>query len=194
MRRQWLPIMEEEKVGIKTKSEFYEKYHKGVLGNKLLTWDTWEECVAHPYSGPIGCRYKLPNHPQYNVFNISKQEMPSHVEKFVKEGAVRDLINYGESPKDELLLMQGEFVYLDKLYLTYSYEKTNMRIAMKNAKHAYGSAAQFLLRHFTNENSWAMIEDLRELYPDYVFEFGVYDYCLGVLPHHNLIVWEVRSY
>ena len=179
---------------IKNKEEFYDKYQKGLLGNKLRTFNNYSDIYSSGYKGLISIRYSLPNRPEFNKFYVPAYEIRDVLyNQLIPAGGKIEFFRFNESAPDTDLIIQGE--YLSSIrYLNYSYEKANMRKAMDNSLHAEGVKAKLILRHFANDNSYSMLEDLGEAYPDSVIEFGIYEKCLGEIPGHNIIIWEVRGY
>jgi hypothetical protein len=57
-----------------------------------------------------------------------------------------------------------------------------------------GIAAQMLLKQKLNPNSLADLEALRDRWPGHVYELSACEKCIGVIPHRNGVVWEVRNY
>lgn len=69
-----------------------------------------------------------------------------------------------------------------------------MREAMKHAKRATGLRAQMILKELLWPSSYDDLMDLIDLFPEHVIEFGAHTRAVGVLPHRNTVVWEVRAY
>lgn len=57
-----------------------------------------------------------------------------------------------------------------------------------------GVQARMVLRRHLNENSLDDVAELMEQYQDHVLELSAVDRCIGIVPHRNHIVWELRSY
>lgn len=49
-----------------------------------------------------------------------------------------------------------------------------------------------VLRRCLNPNSLADLHEILELYPDHVVELSALSVCMGIFPHRNGVVWEVR--
>ncbi len=57
-----------------------------------------------------------------------------------------------------------------------------------------GTAARLVLAKHLNVNSRDDLADVLDQYPDHVVELSALDRPLGLFPHRNGIVWEVRLY
>ncbi len=57
-----------------------------------------------------------------------------------------------------------------------------------------GTAARMVLARHLNENSrddlWRVLDE----FPDSVVELSALDRCIGMVPHRNGVVWEIRHY
>ena len=77
----------------------------------------------------------------------------------------------------------------------YPYRGDSWREKMPTCgKHCMGVSAIMLLKRHLNPNSLADLLTLLDQYPDSVVELSATNICLGVLPHRNAIIWEVRNY
>jgi hypothetical protein len=175
---------------IRTKRQFYSLWRAGVLGNKPREWslETFKAEPSPPGSvsvrelGAVGggrCEYRV---------------KPSNVSTVVAQwGSPQVSIN--ESAPDEKLILQGEILRDGEWYLRYSTLPLPMRQALRDApRDAYGLGALSILRWALNPSTFGDIEDLLELYPDHVVEFGAYRCLVGSLPGRNAFIWEVRKY
>jgi hypothetical protein len=73
----------------------------------------------------------------------------------------------------------------------------NWRNSMKNPQRSRrweGTAARMVLARHLNANSLGDLHELFERFPGHVLELSALDRCLGMRPHRNAIVWEVRMY
>lgn len=57
-----------------------------------------------------------------------------------------------------------------------------------------GLTARLMLTKHLNPNSLHDLCQLLDRYPDHVVELSTLETCLGMLPHRNAIIWEVRDY
>jgi hypothetical protein len=121
--------------------------------------------------------------------------VPEVLENLKQDGHSLDRVIINESAPDHRLLLQGELMHSGKgLYLTGSYEKTDMRSAMKKAWNAGGLRVNSILKHLASPVSYDMLMELLDRYPGHVVEFGIYDCFLGWGRGHNTVIWEVRNY
>lgn len=61
-------------------------------------------------------------------------------------------------------------------------------------RHYEGVAARMLLKRHLNPNSLADVEAVFERWPGHVLELSAVEACIGVVPHRNHVVWELRNY
>lgn len=61
-------------------------------------------------------------------------------------------------------------------------------------RHYEGVSARMLLRRHLNPNSLADVEAVFERWPGHVLELSAVEGCIGVVPHRNHVVWELRNY
>ncbi len=175
----------------KSKAEFYPRWLRGEFGNRLRAWDCYADLQGDSYRGPVTVRYKEASSPR------CKYEVAfSDIEKVIAElGGDPELYTFNESAPDSKLLIQGEVYHGPTYSLYYSELKTNMREALKQGgKQVYFTTAKCIMQHYMRPKSYMMIQDLFDLYPNCVIEFGCYSRCLGEFPGHNVIIWEVRNY
>jgi hypothetical protein len=94
--------------------------------------------------------------------------------------------------RDENIVIQGE-LYEGRMFA--SSLRLPMRPALAAGGRSYGYAeTACVLGSLLSPSSR---EDLRELagrFPAAVIEFSAYSRKVGVLPHRNTLIWEVREY
>jgi hypothetical protein len=164
-------------------------------------WDTLDDLQGSGYSGLVSVRYKQANSP-YCRYLVPVSAVPLCIDEFSRQGASPSLFTFNESAPDDDLLIQGEVFRQNILdiaehppYLTYSSAKLPMRKALQqDSHHAYGIKALTILKHYLDPNSYADLEELWERFPSSVVEFSTYSRQLGIYPHRNTIIWEVRDY
>jgi hypothetical protein len=178
---------------IESKKQFYPLWKGLALGNRIQMFDNIDEFINSKFNGNISIRYREIGSP-YKAFYVPADEVLNKVDDFVNHGAIKSLFSFNEATPDHRLILQGEVQYLDKLTLTYNTQQCSMKQAMINPLAATGLRAKMMLEYFMNPNSFDMIRDLFEIYCDSVIEFGIYNVNLGVIPNHNVIIWEVRDY
>lgn len=61
-------------------------------------------------------------------------------------------------------------------------------------RHWHGTAAKMMLRKHLNPNSIEDLDAVLEEYDGHVLELSATEDCVGLIPHRNHVVWEVRSY
>ena len=70
-----------------------------------------------------------------------------------------------------------------------------MRTAFsKQNLHARGLTAKLLLQRYLLPVDFDELVSLLDDYPDSVIEFSNFNQRCGIIPHRNMIVWEVRNY
>jgi hypothetical protein len=192
---------------ITNKRDMYALYQAGAFGNKLKTWafpdffvqvslsimastfkDKWQnKTFSMRYAGPQGGGWA--------AYNATTEEVLKNACDWVSQGADKRFIQVNESAPDDRLVIQGEVQRgLMGLDLTYSTEKTKMRLAMANPSHAVGLRASLLLQHYMTPDDWEDLNLLLDTYEDAVVEFSTYEMELGDCPHRRTVFWEVRSY
>ncbi len=181
---------------ITSKSQFYDLWQKGLLGNRPQAWPTLRDLRASGYDGLVTLRYRGQGGGGVAATHVRADDVPAKVAELATNGVDAGRITFNESMPDENLLIQGEVARnVGGLDLTYSTEPgLPMRDAMREAKTAWGLVASLILNTFLDPNSRDDIETLLEMYPDAVVEFGSYDRDVGLLPRRNTVIWEVRHY
>ena len=178
---------------LSSKKEFLEASLSLRLGNRVRTWNSLNDLIIESNKpSTVTIRHKIPNSNKctYQVpINNLGQELD-----YWKNNSTEFFFN--ENPRDDRITLQGEvWRGVDGLYLNYSYIKKPMRQALsEQSLHAERSKAKALLEYFMDANSLDDIYALLDLYSEAVIEFTTYDYELGVLPHRNTLIWEVRNY
>jgi hypothetical protein len=175
-------------VKIGTKREFYELWHKGLLGNRPRTWDSLDALLASGYTGTVTIRTK-----RGGGGKCAYRVPVTNIETAREWGESVGALTFNESMPDGDLVLQGEVQR--PWELTYSTERgLPMREALKHAKRASGAVAQSILKTALSPASYNDMEDVWELYPDAVIEFSAYRQDVGDCRGRNAIVWEVRNY
>lgn len=65
---------------------------------------------------------------------------------------------------------------------------------MTRSRTVGGLVALGMLKSRCDANSYEDLMELLDEYPDSTIEFAVYEVNLGVIPHRNTIIFEVRNY
>lgn len=182
---------------ITTKEQFYKLWKSLALGNRIEVFENIDEFLQSGFAGPISIRYREAGSP-YKAFYIPAHKVLDKVTEFCKRGADRSKFTFNESTPDDCLILQGEVAYIyetgNGLTLTFNRKQCSMKEAMLHPEQATGLRAKMIMEYYMNPKSMDMIRDLFEIYPDDVIEFGIYNKNLGVLPGHNVVIWEVRNY
>lgn len=181
---------------IKTKAEMYELYNRGAFGNRLKTWNSFEELEASGRETGICVRYKKPGN-KWTYFALDLGQVRNAIRQAVYcEGADRSLFHFNELGPDDKIILQGEVMRTHEGLVLSMNNQPNMmhRMALKDPETVYGLEARgFLLKHL-EPSSYDDLMELLEIYPDSIIEFTAYSVCVGVCRGRNTIIWEVRNY
>jgi hypothetical protein len=175
---------------IHNKHEFYRRSRSGQLGNTLRSWVTAQDLVQSNYTGLIGIRSigSTGGGPFLSRLTVSEavEKSKTWPTKYI----------FSEVAPDHKLLLQGELARLvGGLYMSYNTTPNlNLREGMLVAKHSHSLHTKLLLENNLTPSALDDLYELLDLCPDAVIEFTAYDCNLGVLPHRNAIIWEVRNY
>lgn len=172
---------------IDSKAQFYRLYSAGVLGNRSHQWFSLADFLSSGFTGEVGIRsLKAGGRCQYYV---KSGEVAERLRQFWPSDG------YNISPMMPPTLLVGEIGCYPDWFLYYSTNGQQMRDALRAAPQwAEGLKARVILKHYMDPHSWGDLQDLMDLYPDAAIEFGVYNQPVGILPHRNTIIWEVRNY
>jgi len=111
--------------------------------------------------------------------------------------AGRDFV-IDETAPDERNTLQGELVRTARGLEGYLGVRTGKRMRLAMAEGLLtprrGVEVQLLLDQFMDASSREDVNYLLDRYDGAVIEFCCYDLNVGVLPHRNTIIWEVRHY
>jgi len=181
---------------IVSKEEFYLLYNQGLLGNRLICWSTYDEILKSGWGNPVCIRPKGLNARGKTKYNIPLIDVRKEIDDLVSKGIKEKDITFNQSAPDDKLILQGELTKNHLGFcLHYSTVKKPMALALKEEqKNISGLKAKTLLESIMLPQSFADIENLLELFPDAIIEFGVYSEIIGNLPGRNTIIWEVRDY
>ncbi len=180
---------------IVSKEIAYKIYNQGLLFNRLNVWNSVKELLNSGYKGTVSIRYKGGSRGSgFYAYSVPVSEVRKVVEEWKSKGALEERIVFNESAPDEYLTIQGEITYNPQLELFYSTEKKKMNEALKNGISASGLKARIMLKHYMDPMSYADTMALLEMFPEHVIEFSTYSINLGIIPHRNTIIWEIRKY
>ena len=190
-------IILQTSLDISTKRKSYDLWEGGSFGNKLRTWNSFQEILEAGYVGTLSMRYKGNAGGGFVRYEVPIEEIPAVEEEWIKKGARQELITFNESAPDRFLTIQGE-VMIRGGYgyaLFYATTPAKMRDALRReGKQVYGLTAKMLLEGTMTPSSFADLGALLEQHPDSVVEFSTYSICLGDIPGRNTVIWEVRNY
>ena len=173
------------------KKEMFNLLRTGRLGNTLRCYTALDTDLP----ASVTIRYRGEHGGGICLFKVPGGKVPVILKELEQDGHSLDRVIINESAPDHKLLLQGELMQYDKgLYLLGSYEKTDMRSAIRKAWIAEGLRVNSILKHLASPASYDMLIDMLDRYPGHVVEFGVYDCFLGWGRGHNTVIWEVRNY
>ena len=177
---------------ILTKQENYALYEAGILGNKVLTWNSYAEILRSGWKGMVCIRSKKGIERGKMVYNIKIEDIPKYLENF---GGEENVI-FNQSMPDEHLIIQGEIMNDQKgIHLLYTTIKKPMNLGLAEENRTVnGPAAEKILFHNLSEESYNEINRLLIEFPESVIEFSTYSVPVGNLPNRNTVIWEVRNY
>ena len=186
---------------IRFKEECYALYEEGLLGNKPLTWNSYDEIIKSGWKGEVCMRSKkmLGVKRNQTTYNVPLEKIPDEIKRWEAAGFPAKTIAFNQSMPDNRLLIQGE--YVDRTwnkgtsYLLYTKVKKPMNIALaEQTLHAEGLKARLLLKSNMSESSYEDLRALVEVFPENtVVEFSGYDTFVGNIPGRTMIVWEARG-
>lgn len=188
---------------ISTKPKMYRLLSAGALGNTLPVWYSVESWEADPGTAA----YRL-----WGIRSVSKAGDP-RMRLNVPAGEVADL--YREwypsgggsiSPMiDRYAVLRAEVFENDfghPFGLSLFYVPPGLACPAdpwrgsfrKSGRHAHGAAAVAIMKAYLWPSDYEDVRALLERYPGHVVEFSACDRAVGVIPHRNTIIWEVRKY
>lgn len=180
---------------ITTKEKFYRLWDAGLLGNRLNTWEGPIQYLGERgYSKTDLLVIRDKNPSGYCKYDIRTDHLIREWVNAVNQGC-DPVLNEAMDPSRVLLNAEARYIAEHGFTLTYSLERLHMRPAIaKAARHAIGTKAMAIVRHFLDGNSQDDLFGLFERYPDHVIEFTALDKYVGILPRRNTLIWEVRFF
>ncbi|HEY3780911.1 MAG TPA: hypothetical protein VGL56_07505 [Fimbriimonadaceae bacterium] len=174
----------------------YELYIRGRFGNSLAVWPDLDSYFTSPFSRNVVLRYKGKAGGAWVAYEVQRKDVADMAKKWVNEGADPCLITLNESAPDDKLMVQGEVMRsTNYLSLRYSFFRGPMRVALaKSQEHAEGLKALAILEHYVDPSSLDDLWDLLDVFDGAVVEFSTWSIDVGVVPHRNTVIWEVRHY
>ncbi len=183
-------------MNITSKAQMYAMLQSGAFGNTMPQWfniDQWES-EAKPYDF-WGVRSLTPGGPCRLYCPIAEVRSTIQTPEFIKAG-------YNLSMMIDAIVgirLWAEVVDTTSGLIVYGIEYPPKggswrELMPTQAKTWSGVAAMMILRKHLNETSFDDLMELRDLYPNHVYEFSATDQCIGRIPHRNICMWEVRNY
>lgn len=179
---------------IRSKRKFYELWQAGVLGNRPLTWSSVHEALR---SGRTRFGVREIGAAGGGFFSIaySKGQLKRIVSQLDAQGK---RYNIDGSVPNETVTLQGEVCRTERGLegMLAIRSGTDIRSAWKQGlfKPYRGVAFNVVLEQFMDPSSREDLDALLDLYDGHVVEFACFPFNVGVLPHRNTIIWEVRKY
>lgn len=185
---------------IRSKSEMYEKLHKGEFGNTVPMWFNcvkWQESPEYHIYQWWGVRCLTPGGPCFlnvtrkdvarfcNVITVAEYDynISPMIDRVVN---VTLWANIWDSPSG--LVVEG---------IMNPPQTASWRDLMPDPNHYIRwerSAAVALLLNHLNPNSLDDLYILLDKYPEHVVELSATEQQFGTVPGRNAVIWEVRNY
>lgn len=184
---------------IRNKRHFYELAKKGLVGNTLMMWDTFEEYKKDRHAYPVVTFRGL----QLGLFDKSVARVTgSDIDKIVKKYPISSYIIM-EVPTEGLqdpnrFGIQGELSWFNGQWCLYYADRLGyMRRALElRGRHILGWKAKELIEKYASPSGSAMLFDLFEKFSQYgdypVIEFAIVPASIGYY-RQDVIIWEVRN-
>lgn len=180
---------------ITSKAEFYRLWEAGVLGNRPHLFRDPYDAYASGFP-LIGFRQigvgggKWERVPHMDVLETARR-WKNEGRKFIMDSGI-----YPATDHD--ITLQGEICRtIHGLSGTLGFcAGYTMRAAMSAGLLIPRSPSEVitLLRDYMDSSSQDDVWNLLELYPDAVIEFSCFRKDVGIFPHRNTFIWEVRCY
>lgn len=179
---------------VKTKLNFYKRFHNGEFGNHGPMWNSFEEWLQAKYSGLIAIRTRIPG--GRCDYNVKPSEVEARIKDFNKKGWNTSLLHFSAMCPLNTVTLQGEITRGTKgLEGFLTYRKLPMRYAL--SIDGFISSGLQLIFHLKRSMAYFDYEHLQFLldkYPDHVVEFTAFSSPWGVIPQSRCVIWEVRMY
>lgn len=182
---------------IRNKRRMYDLLNTGALGNTLpCYWSLkeWQESGDYARYPLWGVRVTVPGDPRMRL-NIPRAKVHGYVEQNFP-----DAKGFNISPMiDPWVILKGEVTDLTfapfGLYAYLTQAVGPWRETLRDhGKHYHGLAVRLLLESYMDPASYDDVCTLLAEYPGHVVEFSVCDRHVGIAPHRNTVIWEVRQY
>ncbi len=186
---------------IRTKSQMYAALSAGLLGNTIPQWyDAQRWLVEGAKQYPLwGVRSVVGGGDPRMRLNVPVREVYQYVAELFKDG------EYNISPMiDSWAVLRAEVCgrteTIPGLYVYYvppgfiDPESPWRGSFHKYGKEAVGSVARLLLETYLWPEDLENVYRLLDEYPGHTVEFSACCKAVGVVPHRNTVIWEVRNY
>jgi len=183
---------------IRSKRQMYDLLRRGRLGNHGLMWETVDEWFASGYDGLIAIRTRSPL--GRCDYNLPPADVLPAFRSFLNQGYKEEDLHFSAMAPERHCVLRGEVGRVSwphgELELHYARDRhLSMRDSLRqNGQYASGLEALSILQAALWPQSYDMVMEVVEEYPDHGVEFTAFSKAWGVLPHHNCVVWEVRLY
>lgn len=184
------------------KSRMYQLLKAGEFGNTIPQFMSVDEWNASPDSKRIpfwGIRSsKIPGHPACIMHCPADQVEEYAIRHFGADAVnISMMVDLAATVLAWLEIVELPCGLVVEGTIAPDVPEWTWRNTMRNPERTRqweGSAAKLLLESVLNENSLADMEIVLGNYPGHVVELTALDACMGLVPHRNAIVWEVRAY
>lgn len=181
---------------ITEKKQMYRLLKEGRLGNTIPQYfdlDSWDSSLVDLW----GVRSNVAGGDKRMRLNVPVDQVKSYVEKNFKPG------EFNLSPMiDKYAVLKANLVDTDKEPFVRSLHYCINKLILpwrQNFKHCgFHSNSRYqidaILKHHCWPSSYDMLRELLEEFPYHVIEFTITDRAVGLMPQHNVIIWEIRYY
>lgn len=179
---------------IRSKREFYRLWHAGLLGNRPHVFTNIHDALAlgaptvgfrEVGGGAHGGKFEL----------VPRSEALATAARWDAEGRKYSLDSAVPNPEVTLI---GEVCQtwrgLEGFLAIRSKLPMRATAAAGLFRSYQGLTVHLLLREFMDPSSRDDLDALFDLYPDAAVEFACFPHNLGIFPHRNTVIWEVRNY
>lgn len=185
-------------ISITSKRQSYNLWRQGLFGNKGGDWATVEDLRKSRFRGTVAIRYCGFAHGGIFIKDLQIQQVEPTLAKLHEQGwSLSDFYILEQmSPDIVTYRINGELLNTpDGLALYYSTDNALMRDALvKSGRQVWGLRTMLVLRHFLNPTDFEELMTLLDHFPGHVIEFSSFSRSVGLIPHRQMIVWEVRLY
>jgi hypothetical protein len=172
--------------GPRNKREFYRRWLLGEFGNYPATWTTADDLRNSGYQGPLSVRSLTP---------AGRMETGVSVQEALSRDWYGGVVFQQTMPDQDLIIQGALGSDPAGLWLDFCLEPNiNFRQAMAKASQVQGLQTVMVLRSYVDPPSLDDLFELVERFPNAVIEFATFRRPVGVYPHRNTVIFEVREY